>query len=150
MWVHNLLAVSNLLGLPAVILLLGKEKYFAACLVGTVIAASILMHLSETKHNLSPAPWLVPWSSLLLNLDRAAAAMNVVYWGSVWVQHRRVFGYVMLYWFIAGALLAAIGEWKSYGPRGELYQQPLMVYLPCHFLWHSIVYYNLYVVASLL
>lgn len=147
MWVHNLLTLSNFLGLPAVIILLKKERMLECFLVFLVIFASMLMHISEKKHNLSPMTWLRDWSETFLNLDRLVAVVNSIFWSCVWFKQRKVIGHYIFYRFLLGGLLATIGEWKTYGSDGKVYQQVLGIYIPLHLLWHAIVYYNLYEIS---
>ena len=51
MWIHLLLAGSNLLGIPA---LLSARDYTGMFMVSAVMISSTTMHLTETKHALIP------------------------------------------------------------------------------------------------
>jgi hypothetical protein len=65
---------TNLFGL--IPLLDPSLKFRQKCLILSAVIASILMHLSETKHGLKGIYPFSIYSTFFLNLDRAAALMS--------------------------------------------------------------------------
>lgn len=136
MWIHNILAASNIFGLPAVILAYHRQHVGNALVIVAAIFASVMMHLSETKHSLEPMPPLKTRSLLFLNVDRTVAMLTFLWFLPQWsfmlhgVQ-------TPLIWLASGTIAMALGE---------LCLHPLP-YLALHLFWHFAVYRVLSIVA---
>lgn len=88
MWVHTVLCSSHVVSLPAIWKALQVAKYGTPRLETLIPLplllmchfASILMHLSETKHGLIPTSgWLYRHSNFFLDLDRLFACANALF-----------------------------------------------------------------------
>lgn len=140
MAVNIYLAATNILGWPSLIRTRGMEKI----IVGSIMAASALMHISETKHTLvPPLVCLQDWSQTLLNIDRlvtytAGPYFIYKFWRacddihSIWKKS-------IVWVFVAGALALRAGEYKTKWPMFNYVIYPLL-----HTIWHAAVYYLIY------
>src|SRR5207253_7669283 len=86
MWVHTVLAFSNVFGVPAVVAALSRNHYGNAFVVVGAMVASFLMHLSETKHSLDPGQLLAPLSRSFLNFDRAYTVAAIFWFLPQWAS----------------------------------------------------------------
>lgn len=132
MWVHNILAFSNVVGLFVVY----YARHSQLC-VGLVMFASTMMHLTETKHGLRPI-WqeLTRQSSFWLNVDRFVAVCVFLYLLPVWLVHKeRMLVFVM---FAIGAVYSYFGERTM----------NLAWYTVLHLAWHLLVYASLFVLMT--
>lgn len=135
---HYILAASNILGLPA---LIRACTWTDKALVFSIMAASTLMHISETKHELDP-PILKDWSYALLNVDRGVAltAGMIFAWKFFQIHYNRQVQ-VLAVGFL-GALCMLLGEIKTSNPT---YNN--LVYPSLHTIWHASVYYCAYLLV---
>jgi len=107
-------------------------------IVLNTILASILMHLSETKHGLIPRAELVSLSQLLLNIDRGMALTATGWFGWYWWEQRRDSTPIIL--LLIGLVGSAIGERT----------QNLFLYGLVHgVVWHGCAYIAMGMVVSL-
>lgn len=133
MLLHKVLAFTNILGLYPVSKVLMKRDatLFETAIVVTTVLASVLMHLSETKHRLDPGPLLRPYSRLLLNVDRWAAIIASGYYLVIWLDRGT---YDVLFVFLFGSLCSFMGEQTN----------NKWAYGILHSIWHLAAYIVLY------
>lgn len=123
------LACTNLLGVWPLIKSPGILK---RVLVIFVMAASALMHISESKHGLDPGLFWSPWSNWLLNADRGVAVMVSFYGLWLWARNGRSMSTLGL--ALAGLCASALGELTD----------SLFWYGTLHTGWHVAVYTAMY------
>lgn len=134
-WIHLVLASSNVWGLGA-FFIAWRTTRIGAIVVLLVMVASTLMHLSETKHGLNPGSFWMPWSHVLLNVDRVCAVLAFLYFLHMGWQCRNTYGLkeqIMLF-AIAGAF-NVMGEQTTWLP----------LYVISHLLWHGLVYLEMWI-----
>lgn len=68
-WENLFVTLSNLYSLRAIYAGFKQKKYLAVTVLSCTTLASIIYHLSETKHGINSA-WLKDYSALTLNIDR--------------------------------------------------------------------------------
>lgn len=139
MWINLIVALSNIFGVIPALYMLNKQLWISILFFNMTLA-SVLMHLSETKHGL---PGIYPfnkYSGFFLNLDRVMAIGSalimiflVVYYE---VYNVCIFGYVMV-----GVLLG----WYS-----ERVCESKIMFMVSHGLWHMIAFTSSYYVLSLI
>ena len=133
MWVHNVLAVSNyLFVIPAIIQVHAIGELYYTLLIHTMILASMLMHISETKHGLLPHSTFVPFSNLFLNFDRAMAIVTALSFLPLVFIHPHPWSVIAT--FGIGGILSFIGEQTMV----------VAIYVPCHLVWHACAYFAMY------
>ena len=139
MWVHNVLAVSNAMGLLA---LYECNHWLDRLVVAAVMTASTLMHISETKGGLDPGAFWQPYSARLLNIDRAVAVAATLY--GVWLE-----------WPIGGGIrheymlrLARMAVGTTILGEMANHTQRRAIYVCLHVIWHTLVYELLMMVVS--
>jgi hypothetical protein len=125
-WVNYLLAISNLIGVPA---FLASQTPADRLMVGTIMLGSTLMHLSERKHQLPGVKYLDPYHGALLNFDRLMSLVGGLYfiprvWRDPWSL---VIGAI-------GITALRVGEYLT--------TPSPFVYL--HLVWHAAVYMVLF------
>lgn len=142
MWVHNIQVMSHLFSVPGIVKATSEHRLLDTVMMIVVVFNSILMHLSETKHSLTPdTEWLRSYSRTFLNMDRISA-----YLGSLYFAYTKVLPHIELHgldikirhsciWSIIAVLNLAIGERST----------NLAVYVVTHTLWHAIVFSFFYV-----
>ena len=141
MWVHTVLALTNIIAVLPIRAALHSTKhpYRIAFIVCGAMMSSIGMHLAETKHDLNPGPYLKPWSLVLLNCDRLfsilAGVMGVSLWILIWIK-TRVWMVEPLWVMGIACMCSAIGE----------YTNNLKLYVTLHTIWHFCAYVSLFLV----
>ena len=134
MWVHIILASSNVVFLPALIKAVALTHWWHALCVLTVASASVFMHVTETKHGLIPSPALRAWAPVALCIDRAVSISVTAYFLCV---RFTIIGSPMVKVAVCGLVFSAVGELTSH----------LFLYVICHILWHSAAGFLLFVVV---
>lgn len=143
MAVNVYLAATNVLGWPALVKARGMEKI----IVGSIMMASTMMHISETKHTLvPPLSCLRDISNILLNIDRLVTYTTGPYFFyKFWRLYRPAENWKsphqesVVWIFIVGALALRLGE---YPVKGRLFNY--LIYPFLHTIWHACVYYLIY------
>lgn len=133
MAVNIYLAATNVLGWPALVKARGMEKI----IVGSIMMASTMMHISETKHTLiPPISCIQDISNMLLNIDRL-----VTYTAGPYFIYKfwRLYQEPLVWIFAVGALALRLGE---YPIKGRLFNY--LIYPLLHTVWHACVYYLIY------
>lgn len=78
MLVNLIVTLSNIFGIyPIVAAIQTQSTWLIALMIGTVLA-SVMMHVTETKHGLPGIMWQ-KYSSIFLNIDRLTAILSTVY-----------------------------------------------------------------------
>lgn len=107
-----------------------------------VTLASILMHLSETKHGLSGIPPFRAWTTELLMIDRVLAVSAMLY------------GCYLAYWYpeivtiqttallFVGLIGLVLSERVFVGP------DTILLSLCCHAIWHLAAYRTMSIVLT--
>lgn len=131
------LAFSNAMALPPLLYALGNGRTADAIFVAVAACASIAMHLSDTKRGMDPGGWLAVHSSLLLNIDRAAAFTAASYFGALWWNAGCSLGPAVC--FVAGLLFSLLGEQSPF----------LSLYVAYHAAWHCVAFMCMYMVMLL-
>lgn len=133
--VNGLLAASNLFALGLL------RRAWMNCGVGVgeftliccTVASSVLMHLSDTKHDLRPG-WIGKYSKSCLWMDRIFAISLCIFGAGRFLRRvkyeERIWSVQLLSQVSVGLLLSYIGEQKIGHPG----------YVVCHGLWHWIAY----------
>nr|QYA18289.1 hypothetical protein KOM_12_19 [Clandestinovirus] len=132
MLTNLIVSSSNLLGLPA---LLACKNNSDRGMVAFTMIASILMHLSETKHAL---PGIHPFNLYawhFLQLDRIMAVAAMYYFCSH-LQH------VSTYLII----IAFIGLLSMY--LSEKIENGTVWFATFHCIWHLVAYHLMYLIVS--
>lgn len=135
--VQMILVASAALAVPTIVRTLLLQRYRSSIVALCVMLATVLMHLSETKHGFRPlTPWLGRWSRGFLNLDRAAAFLGFFYglWRLWPVDMYLDDNKALIVRLLFAALFSAMGEQTSEIPP----------YGVCHFVWHAIVFHAMY------
>jgi hypothetical protein len=121
-----------------------KKDYFGTGIIFVSFCASVMMHVTETKHNLIP-PFLREYSNIFLNADRTAALAVALYGGyltynaySSGTLTLALFRPILLK-FAVGTIALGIGEIAS----------NLVVYNVFHTIWHYCAFTALDDVISL-
>lgn len=142
MWVHNVLTVSHAISLLGIGKAYHEQRYMDLMMMIIIVLNSMLMHISDTKHGLTPcSKRLEKWSDVFLNMDRTSAVV-----GSCYFVYRRIFpqliavyewndniSYTLYSWSVAMVCLA-IGE----------YTNNWHLYTIFHCVWHFIVFLQFY------
>lgn len=126
---HAFLAASNIFGVLPLIKAVG---IFERSMILAVIAASVGMHLTETKHRLKPSGSFASKEDIFLNMDRGAAIFSLLYLGPRRLSHHNRGDILAL--FCGGLLFSAIGELTD----------NVKLYIACHIIWHLIAYSTMY------
>ena len=132
--VYNLVvACSNIFGLPVI---LAATIFQDQLLVSMVVLASVLMHLSERKHDLPGVHPFSRWNSAFLNLDRVVAVLVFVA-----CLNRITLDLVTknISVILVGIASVIISETVEVCP---------VFFSAWHILWHACVYRMLYVLVS--
>ena len=132
---HKFLALSNLCGLLPLYYADGWMEIFV---VAGTMAASMAMHLTETKHRLNPGTMFLPYSGMSLNIDRTMAVMATLYLLPKWWNMQFLPKMDILALFCGGLLFSAVGELTN----------SLKVYVVCHTLWHVVVYSTMFILFT--
>ena len=140
MWVHTILTLSHILALPGIYLSYNTRYYtqdYVDLFVKLIITLnSILMHISETKHQLKPDfIFLKEWSNIFLNMDRLSAVLGFMYF-----FYFRFYPYVMDWGFYNLRSEFSVYHFFSILPFlliGE-YTNNLYIYVICHIVWHTV------------
>jgi hypothetical protein len=128
--------VTNLFVVPAIKILLSRERTYGAAFIFYVMVISSLMHLTETKHGLQPFV-LADYSQLFLTLDRISSVVSMCY-GVYLIRENRVPFNKILPSTIVGLCCLWLGERTA----------DLIWYNIFHVAWHASAYYTLFVVAA--
>jgi hypothetical protein len=128
-----IVTASDVFALEPILKLYNLQRYYGCSLVTLAMCASIMMHMTETKHNLHGL--FRKYSNYFLNFDRVIACLTGLYGAYLFFTgDRDIWKVVPL---LLGALSAFIGE-----STNNLY-----IYMPCHILWHFLAYTSLANVA---
>ena len=117
---------TNIVALAPIYRYISTKDYLGAAICTSSFAASCLMHISETKHNL-PGVCFKDQSNLLLNVDRFFAVMLAVY-GSLTFFKKPSINPVIT--FGIGTIASIIGEKTN----------NLTAYTVLHTIWHILSY----------
>lgn len=131
--INLLVAFSNIVGIFPLLKVFNKNNIFETILIGLMIIASFLMHISETKHNL-PGFLFTKHSYKLLWFDRIMA-----YICSAYIIYKIVYNIHILnqlvFEIFAGLFSLFISE--------VCVKEPLS-FMFFHIIWHFIAYDILY------
>ncbi len=131
---HLVVSGSNIFGFVPIYSLFKTNRYYGALLVSGAVSASVLMHLTETKHNL-PGLYLSKYSNAFLWLDRIVAWMTGLYGLYLFYTNpQKTIWQVILP--VMGAISSLIGESTMNLP----------LYTLTHTIWHGLAYLSLYLV----
>jgi len=125
---------SNIVGLVPIYSLLSKKRYYGTLLVSSACLASVFMHATETKHNLSGL-FLSKYSNTFLNIDRVIAYLTGIY-GMYLFYTNPVKTLPQVVLPVVGGLSCMIGELTG----------NLSLYTFLHCVWHGLAYYSLHLV----
>lgn len=124
--INALVAASNVFGLLPIVAGFERDQWHGL-LMTAVVVASVLMHLSETKHGLPGLVW-ARHSWLFLQIDRATALLAGGY--GLWLFLKRPSHGV--------AVAAAVGlAFMALSEHGTTSQGWFALW---HSLWHTIAY----------
>jgi hypothetical protein len=129
---NYILSLSNIAGIFPLYASIKKRNYVISALTGTIMVASTLMHISETKHQLIGIHPFNKISSILNNIDRIISYPTGIYF--IYLSYRTK---QPLSWWIEGAIgiiFVRVGE----------YITTPYYYVPLHLVWHFIVYHLIY------
>ena len=134
MLINLILASSNLLGVPVVVKFYFYNKFLSATIVSTVICASTLMHLTESKHDLKPTVF-TKYSNWFLNLDRLITITVGYYTVNKFLLLARSKQLALLPDIITAFIAMMVGEIKTNNSYHNNIIYPLL-----HCYWHVQVY----------
>ena len=146
MWAHTFLAATHVFAIPllrtAVGMAMGAAPTAARGIVASIVTiasvtASVLMHLSETKHGLDPGPRWRSLSGVLLDIDRAAAVTTALCFAWWWVTSPRR-GWEPLLWLGLGLVCSWVGEQTTRVP----------LYVSVHTVWHAYAFHAMHLVLQ--
>lgn len=103
-----LVAFSNIFGLITLYDSYPSGNIFGTILLLLAVISSILMHISETKHNL-PGIMFVKYSSQLLWIERIVSCISAVYIAFV-IFNKSLFTYDLLFDILMGLSLNFVSE----------------------------------------
>jgi len=107
------------------------DTVISCLVVMAVMAASVLMHMSETKHKLRPQDeFLRKASTLFLNVDRFAAIIAFGWFAFQWSLGGYVQPKMLLVVICIGGLCNFIGEQVD----------NFSIYMFTHVVWHGCAY----------
>lgn len=131
---HVMLALTNW---SAVLAATSAADNITLAMVLSVLLASVLMHLSETKHNMNPGRTWARFSTAFLNLDRFVSIMASIYFARMWwMTPMMTFAPPFLVGF--GAIMLAIGERTT----------DVSKYIITHTWWHLAVFMAMWIVIK--
>lgn len=131
MLVQFILILTNIWGLFALDTAFQYKLHFDAILVTFIIVSSILMHLTETKHNLIPPyEWAIHWSYFCLNLDRSIAVFAFLWYIYFWDYSYIGITARVTFIILVASILSYLGEQTN----------NLTIYVICHTIWHLLMY----------
>jgi hypothetical protein len=161
MWVHNILALSATFGLPAVWVAVAAGRLDNAVVFSMAMAATVLMHLSETKHVLDPGPAWRPWSTWFLNMHRAVAVLTATWIAVPLLQLVRtsppfirlafvLCGLIGVYCMIRGEQRWVHWVWATTDPTDGPAESPWdwNAYVFDHLRWHYFAFAAMLLVAN--
>lgn len=130
--INGVMAMTNILGFILFLYNLG----YCNALLGLMSCASFLMHLSETKHDLSG----MKHSNFYLNCDRVLTyicGLTVLWHMYNYWQH---VSWQLIAYGLSGILFAAISELDNYyiPLKESMFRYP--VYVATHTAWHIVAY----------
>jgi hypothetical protein len=128
------ISASNIFGIVPIYSLFSKQRYYGTLLVSSACLASVFMHATETKHNLSGL-FLNEYSNAFLNIDRFIAYLTGIY-GLYLFYTNPVKTLPQVVLPIVGGLASMVGEFTEF--------LPLYTFLHC--VWHGLAYYSLHLV----
>lgn len=131
---NHILAFSNFLVFAPLIIAFRKIQIDDIIFLILISVSSFLMHLSETKHHLSPPHWR-QYSNLFLNLDRMITIIaGVYYFCRLWYFPSDLRSTCFII-FSIGATCLGIGEIKT---SDKFFNRTVY---PClHVTWHFCIY----------
>ena len=134
MAINWILAGSNLFGTFPLYKAIQAGKHKEAYLIGGLMIASGLMHISETKHHLTP-PIFQKYSGIFLNIDRGLSIIIPL------LYRDRIIDRLpdVLPLGAMGVICLLIGEIKTDDPTFNT-----IFYPGLHLIWHACVYSLIY------
>lgn len=133
--VNLLVTLSNLAGLLPIYAALKKEDLFGLIIMTVTVMASIMMHLSETKHSL-PGLLFVSHSDLFLNIDRITAILASLYGVYLFFKNQKV---SVLMLTSTGLIFMFISENMCKSKYSFAF---------FHSIWHILAYISLYLLIK--
>jgi hypothetical protein len=129
--------LTNLLAVPAIFKLWKCGRIFGSLLTATSFSASVLMHITETKHNLPGLCWS-SYSNIFLNIDRVFAGLTGLYGCYLYFDKNKnlpISGYdtTPVLTLLLGSLCLKLGEMTN-----NLYAYNLF-----HNIWHYCAFKSL-------
>ncbi|QHN71100.1 uncharacterized protein [Mollivirus kamchatka] len=128
-WVNWVVALSNVFGLLPIC---RAQSSTQIAIATTAVAASVLMHISERKHDLPGVAPFSQWSNKFLMADRIVSYGTVLYAASQFFQA----GLHTVPWATAlvGCSALALSEHVDLGPAW---------FIATHCTWHACAFYGL-------
>jgi hypothetical protein len=131
MMINLIVTLSNLYGLVPIYYSTGYYRLW----ISVIVSASVLMHLSETKHQL---PGIYPFnqfSKQFLWFDRIMAYTPVIYVGYMYIVNNvNLFEHLFNPIFIIGSICLLLSE----GIKGNKY-----FFATTHSIWHVCAYHTI-------
>ena len=134
--VNKVVALSNIYGLVPIYKFAMVGRYVEALATCVMVAASFMMHISETKHHL-PGVYLTQYSDHLLWFDRMVANAFSVYIMHRVYQDPSIVSIGFLLNCIAGLSLIIISEMLFTTESTQVF------FMISHSLWHYIAYVHI-------
>lgn len=126
--INYLVAFSSLFALQPIYRAVSKNNHVGLLLSIAVLLASILQHLSETKHSL-PGVLFSQYATTLLNVDRAVAVTAALYGILRLYSHPELLSKLFIFKAITGLLCSFVGENVLTSPEWHLILHPAWHYL---------------------
>jgi hypothetical protein len=125
-----LVSATNLFGIIPICIALENENYICAVIAFCAMFASIIYHMSETRHGL-PGIFLKKHSEKLLLIDRIFAVIAMIYGLYLLYMNKNIYLPVIIL-----KIIIAI----SAGCLSEIFGKDPVLYTMFHSIWHCIVF----------
>ena len=138
--INCVVTFSNIFGL-GLILKAFEKNMFTGFLMLFIVLSSVFMHISETKHNL-PGILFVQYSNILLNIDRFASIVGVIYC-IIKILYNPTDSSLLTIDIIAFGLFGLFGLLMNYCSE-IVFKNNQILFAITHIIWHYIAYSTLY------
>jgi len=137
-----LMTLTNLYALRAIYTAYNNKYYFASIIITLTCLASIVYHLSETKHGMNSL-CLTKYSDITLNIDRFLA--TIVGWTILWNFRHKINIELFVYDIIS---LIAQGLSESQHVIHLPLKTEKILYLNTHPVWHFCAFHCAYLLVK--
>jgi len=130
-WVNIIVTSSNICGMIPLMISFQKGNMFEVVLIGVTILASVLMHLSETKHKL-PGLYFQTYCNEFLWFDRIMAVLSSLY---IFYNLVNFHASLLTSWFVTKVIIGLSFNFLS----ERVFTGPI-IFMILHSGWHCLAF----------